>query len=148
MTTSLSANDIPSYRGKRENYLSIGHVRLARLPLNTVPIATFYFPPFLSSFLPLSQSRANQLSLKEDPSISSFFPPSANQETNYYSKETFVFAGPLLPLLPPLRFLQLIDTLTTIKFSVFSARRGIPEKKVNRYGSRGEGEPRLWGKRH
>lgn len=106
-----------------------------------------FLPSFLPSFLS-PQSRANQLSLKEDPSISSFFPPSANQETNYYSKETFVFAGPLLPLLPPLRFLQLIDTLTTIKFSVFSARRGIPEKKVNRYGSRGEGEPRLWGKRH
>lgn len=63
----------------------------------------FTFPPFfLPSFLS-PQSRANQLSLKEDRSTSSFFPPSANQETNYYSKETLFLAGPLLPLLPPLR---------------------------------------------
>lgn len=74
VTTSLSANDIPPYRGKRENYLSIGHVRLARLPLNTVPIATFYFPSFLPSFLPLSPISSKPIIIKRRPFNLLLFP--------------------------------------------------------------------------
>lgn len=101
-------------RGKEQSIT----LRPVRLPFNAVRIATFYFFHFFPFLFPsVSQSGANQLSLREDSLNFFFFPSSVSQETNYFTKETLFFA--LFFYLYSFRFFnsllpELIDTLAAI----------------------------------